>query len=493
MNGAAARTCSKLSTTNSSCLADRKRSAAWSADSPETTTTPSALTTAPGTSSALRSGQTASCVYAQLDAQHGAWGALLANAGHPPPLLITDDAATYLEHGAEPLLGAGFDQTRSTVTVTLPPGSTLLLYTDGLIERRDRSLDDGLASFRAAAAGVTDRPIDHVCDELLTRLAAEPDHNVCLLACASRTSSPRPEDANVSVSSDCRYGGRSSRDRPRSRRCCDGRRAAVAPGIRAAGRPSRETRRIDAGTGAHGCPKRVPGRQRQVPTRLPPQTRTTVPPVAVAAFRLHEGDSSSSNVGSCRRRKPRPADRLAKAGAPRWCCLPTGVRTSPIRAPTRAASRSLGCVEPYARCFPTGLDGAGPASGTWQRIRPPRAPLPRPKARAAVVAAVALRRFADEEQTFVTRAHAEDGVDRRWIELQRQAEHRQRLRWSLQHHMAVRCEECGLLFPVPEGGRQALTLCPWCRPARSMTAPTTTAQGPNAIATSDTRRSGGHT
>jgi serine phosphatase RsbU (regulator of sigma subunit) len=130
----------------------------------------------------LEIGQTASCVYAQLDAQHGAWRARLANAGHPPPLLITNDAARYLEHRVEPLLGAGFDRTRSTVNVTLPPGSTLLVYTDGLVERRDRSLDDGLARFRAAAAALADQPVDQVCDELLTRLAAEPDDDVCLLS-----------------------------------------------------------------------------------------------------------------------------------------------------------------------------------------------------------------------------------------------------------------------------------------------------------------------
>ena len=51
MNGAAASTCSKLSSTSSRCLAARKRSAAWSADSPESTTIASVLTIAAGTSS----------------------------------------------------------------------------------------------------------------------------------------------------------------------------------------------------------------------------------------------------------------------------------------------------------------------------------------------------------------------------------------------------------------------------------------------------------
>ena len=65
----------------------------------------------------------------------------------------------------------------------------------------------------------------------------------------------------------------------------------------------------------------------------------------------------------------------------------------------------------------------------------------------------------------MTRPDAEDGVDGRWMELERHAELRQRLRWSLQHHLAVRCEECGLLFPVPEGERHALTVCLSCRGA----------------------------
>jgi hypothetical protein len=65
----------------------------------------------------------------------------------------------------------------------------------------------------------------------------------------------------------------------------------------------------------------------------------------------------------------------------------------------------------------------------------------------------------------MSRPDADHGGDRRWIELQRQAELRQQLRWSLQHHLAVRCEQCGVLFPVPEGERQRPTVCLSCRGA----------------------------
>lgn len=68
------------------------------------------------------------------------------------------------------------------ITVELPPGSTLLFYTDGLIERRDRDLDAMLAELRQAVAGLGERPLDALCDELLARFAAQPSDDVCLLA-----------------------------------------------------------------------------------------------------------------------------------------------------------------------------------------------------------------------------------------------------------------------------------------------------------------------
>ena len=139
----------------------------------------------------LQIGQTGTCVYAQLDEQDGGWRAQLANAGHPPPLLIADRAATVLASRPELLLGAGADRPRSTATVALPPGATLLLYTDGLVERRDRSLGHGLAALRSAAVELADRPVEELCDELLARFAAAPDDDVCLLAVRTPTPTSR--------------------------------------------------------------------------------------------------------------------------------------------------------------------------------------------------------------------------------------------------------------------------------------------------------------
>ncbi|MBC9724211.1 SpoIIE family protein phosphatase [Streptomyces sp. TRM68367] len=98
------------------------------------------------------------------------------NAGHPPPLLVTrDGAARYLTEGHGVLLGIAADQDRADATADLPPGSTLLLYTDGLVESPGDSIDDGLHRLRRHAASLARRPLESFTDRLLER--ARPPHN----------------------------------------------------------------------------------------------------------------------------------------------------------------------------------------------------------------------------------------------------------------------------------------------------------------------------
>jgi serine phosphatase RsbU (regulator of sigma subunit) len=130
----------------------------------------------------LHPGRSGTCVYGELTQHDGGWRALLANAGHLPPLQLTEDGVKYLEARPEPLFGAGVETARTTFAVDLPPHSTLLLYTDGLIERRDRGLDTMLAELQAVVTELRDQPLDQLCDELLARFAAEPSDDVCLLA-----------------------------------------------------------------------------------------------------------------------------------------------------------------------------------------------------------------------------------------------------------------------------------------------------------------------
>jgi CheY-like chemotaxis protein len=91
----------------------------------------------------------------------------LASAGHLPPLVHVDGEVRFLEpRGA--LLGIAAPL-RAEIEYILPPGGTLVLCTDGLIERRDADLDEGLNALAAAAARV-EPDLDAFCRRLLTQL-----------------------------------------------------------------------------------------------------------------------------------------------------------------------------------------------------------------------------------------------------------------------------------------------------------------------------------
>jgi serine phosphatase RsbU (regulator of sigma subunit) len=115
--------------------------------------------------------------------REGGWELLWTSAGHPPPLLVDHTGvAHYLEEGNGVLLGADARVPRSDARVGLPPGSTLVLYTDGLIESRDRSLDSGLDNMRRHAAALAHRPLEVFADQLLRRARpAGNDDDVALL------------------------------------------------------------------------------------------------------------------------------------------------------------------------------------------------------------------------------------------------------------------------------------------------------------------------
>ncbi|MEU5592759.1 SpoIIE family protein phosphatase [Streptomyces sp. NPDC020298] len=106
------------------------------------------------------------------------------NAGHPPPLLITHDGlADYLTDGHGLLLGTGAHHPRTDATALLPPGSTLVLYTDGLIEAPGHTLDEGLHRLRQHAAALAHRPLASFTDQLLRRVRpVDNDDDVALLA-----------------------------------------------------------------------------------------------------------------------------------------------------------------------------------------------------------------------------------------------------------------------------------------------------------------------
>ncbi|MGH2757989.1 MAG: SpoIIE family protein phosphatase [Actinomycetota bacterium] len=108
----------------------------------------------------------------------------LTNAGHPPPLLVSPEGqSSFIEEGASIPIGAMQSAAYDETSMTLAPGWTLLLYTDGLIEDRELPIDEGLQRLqRAVSSGSQDleRLCDRVLEETLAGRAADDD--VALLA-----------------------------------------------------------------------------------------------------------------------------------------------------------------------------------------------------------------------------------------------------------------------------------------------------------------------
>ncbi|MEV8585477.1 SpoIIE family protein phosphatase [Streptomyces sp. NPDC051180] len=127
----------------------------------------------------------ATCVYAVHDPATREW--VIARAGHPPPAVATPDGTiTFLDGPPGTPLGTGAHDF-GTQEVALPEGGLVVLYTDGLIEARDRDLDEGMRQL-AGALRPLNRPLDTLCDEVLGRLLAAPaqDDVAMLLARTTR-------------------------------------------------------------------------------------------------------------------------------------------------------------------------------------------------------------------------------------------------------------------------------------------------------------------
>ncbi len=110
------------------------------------------------------------------------------NAGHPPPLLVDEDGRVrtlVLDSRREndPMLGAAPDLDRVDLALDLPAGGTLLMYTDGLIERRGEDLDTGIDRVGVALGRHRDLPLDDLLDAVLADLVgSDPADDVVVLA-----------------------------------------------------------------------------------------------------------------------------------------------------------------------------------------------------------------------------------------------------------------------------------------------------------------------
>jgi serine phosphatase RsbU (regulator of sigma subunit) len=107
-----------------------------------------------------------------------------SSAGHPPPFTISAGGeVAMLDRQPEMMLGVDPSAPRTEQVAVLSAGTTVLLYTDGLIERRDADLDTGLDRLRVALTELAELSLQPLCDQLLERLVqGRPADDVALVA-----------------------------------------------------------------------------------------------------------------------------------------------------------------------------------------------------------------------------------------------------------------------------------------------------------------------
>ncbi|MFD0481936.1 SpoIIE family protein phosphatase [Kineococcus sp. GCM10028916] len=130
----------------------------------------------------------ATAVVLQLDPESADGSRVIrwCTAGHLPPVVADPDGSVRFLAGEGIVLGLGAGQQRVQQEARLERGSTLLLYTDGLVERRDRPMDVRLGELRDvvhAVAGVEGADVETLCDQLLVRMLPDgSDDDVAIVA-----------------------------------------------------------------------------------------------------------------------------------------------------------------------------------------------------------------------------------------------------------------------------------------------------------------------
>ncbi|MFJ8168639.1 GAF domain-containing SpoIIE family protein phosphatase [Streptomyces sp. NPDC094473] len=123
-------------------------------------------------------GPGATAVHARLDPDGDRWRLTWSNAGHPPPLLRTPDGrVSALDAHDLLLLGAADGLDRHDTTRELPHGSVLLLYTDGLVERRDNDIDASIEQTAATLSAYGDQPLPQLLEALSHGLVDAPQRD----------------------------------------------------------------------------------------------------------------------------------------------------------------------------------------------------------------------------------------------------------------------------------------------------------------------------
>ncbi|GAB1339348.1 SpoIIE family protein phosphatase/ATP-binding protein [Streptomyces sp. E-15] len=140
----------------------------------------------PADGSAVVTGAT--CLYAIYDPVSRR--CTMARAGHPPPALVRPDGGVeFADVPAGPPLGLG-GLPFETAELELAEGSRLVLYTDGLVEDRERDIDEGLALLGDALRRTPGASPEETCRTVLDRLPARPSDDVALIVARTRVLGP---------------------------------------------------------------------------------------------------------------------------------------------------------------------------------------------------------------------------------------------------------------------------------------------------------------
>jgi serine phosphatase RsbU (regulator of sigma subunit) len=112
----------------------------------------------------------ATCVIAIVDtvSHEMRW----SSAGHPAPIVVRDGSVRHLDDDLGGMLGVAPARRRGTASLPLFEGDRVLLYTDGLFERRRESIDIGLTRLLDTVRACQGRPLSRFCDDLITAMFA---------------------------------------------------------------------------------------------------------------------------------------------------------------------------------------------------------------------------------------------------------------------------------------------------------------------------------
>jgi phosphoserine phosphatase RsbU/P len=140
----------------------------------------------------------------------------ISSAGHLPPIIACPgQPAAVAEVAPNVLIGVSSQRRRQVSTLDFPPGAVLCLYTDGLVERRDQPIDQGIAQLRAA---VTTADPEAGCAAVMAAMAGYSPHtdDIALLMLrhppgepgSSEPDSSPPADTRTALEQDVAWSGR---------------------------------------------------------------------------------------------------------------------------------------------------------------------------------------------------------------------------------------------------------------------------------------------